>query len=97
MSKIIDFFKRLFNKNYHLKNEISNRAKKLREEKFLNSIVVNNESFFSIKKTKNYFTASEDEELKYIKIELKELIDLFNNKDSRFGLVSKIENFIKKN
>ena len=97
MSKIIDFFKRLFNKNFHLKNEISNRAKKLREEKFLNSIVVNNESFFSIKKTKNYFTASEDEELKYIKIELKELIDLFNNKDSRFGLVSKIENFIKKN
>ena len=54
-------------------------------------------AFFSIKKTKNYFTASEDEELKYIKIELKELIDLFDNKDSRFGLVSKIENFIKKN
>tara|TARA_B100000035_G_scaffold314778_1_gene332225 strand:- start:754 stop:2529 length:1776 start_codon:yes stop_codon:yes gene_type:complete len=95
--KIIDFFKRLLNKNFYLTNEISNRAKILREEKVLNSLIVNNESIFSIKKTKNYFTADEDEELKYIKIELKELIDLLcKNKDSRFGFVSKIKNFVEK-
>jgi hypothetical protein len=98
MLKTTDYLKTLFNKNYHLTKHIVNRAKILREEKILNSLVIKNENIFSIKKTKNYFKTNESEELKFVKIELKKLLDKLHknrNQNIEFGLISKLKNFVE--
>ena len=53
MLKINDYLKTLFDKNFHLTKHINKRPKVLQEEKTLNSLIVNNESIYSIKKTKD--------------------------------------------
>ena len=96
--KTTDYFKTLFNKNYHLTKHLVKRAKILREEKILNSLVIQNENIFSIKKTKNYFKTNENEELKFIKIELKKILNKLHknrNQNIEFSLISKLKNFVE--
>ena len=96
--KIVDFLRTLINKDYHLTKHISKRPKFLKEEKFINSVITKNQSIFLMKNQKDYFKTSETEELKFIKNEIKEILnnlyDRNYNDSNGNGLRSKLKSFV---